>query len=416
MLAAHNKIFYGWWNVATGFVGMGLSYAMFTNFVFGAFVLPLNAEFGWSRGELSFAYMMANIAIIIASPFLGMLIDRFGVRRVLIPSVVLMGITVASMNWLTANIWHFYALYFLIPFLGAGTLPQSYSRVLIAWFNRRRGIALGLSLSGFGLGAFLMPNIAQFIIQGYGWRVAYLAFAVAVFLLPLPMAVFVLREKPEALGLRPDGEEPSQDIEDKVQIDQSQIGLTGKEAVRTSTYWLVLVSFFLVGVGLTGVVAHLFPLLIDRGIDPQTAALCMSSIGIGIIFGRIIAGYLMDYFFAPYVTALFLIGMASGILILASGTTSQLVFVAALFVGMGSGSEISEIAYICSRYFGQKAFGQIYGIMFAAFQFGAAFGAPVMGIYYDKAGDYIGALWFLAGTVLLGAILVALIKKPYPDL
>jgi hypothetical protein len=75
MLAAHNKIFYGWWNVATGFVGMGLSYAMFTNFVFGAFVLPLNAEFGWSRGELSFAYMMANIAIIIASPFLGMLID-----------------------------------------------------------------------------------------------------------------------------------------------------------------------------------------------------------------------------------------------------------------------------------------------------------------------------------------------------
>ena len=120
------KVFYGWWNVATGFVGMGLSYAMFTVFAFGTFVKPLQEEFGWSRGELSFAFTMTNIAVVIASPCLGLLIDRFGVRRVLIPSVILMSITVASMSMLTANIWHYYALYFLIPFLGAGTLPQSY--------------------------------------------------------------------------------------------------------------------------------------------------------------------------------------------------------------------------------------------------------------------------------------------------
>ena len=134
-----NGIFYGWWNVATGFVGMGLSYAMFTVFAFGVFVKPLENEFGWTRGELSFAITMTNFAVVIASPCLGLIIDKFGVRRVLIPSVILMGLTVAAMMLLTANLWHFYVLYFLIPLLGAGTLPQSYSRVLIAWFSRTPG-------------------------------------------------------------------------------------------------------------------------------------------------------------------------------------------------------------------------------------------------------------------------------------
>jgi MFS family permease len=327
-----------------------------------------------------------------------------------------MGLTIASMSMLTANIWHYYALYFLIPFLGAGTLPQSYSRVLIAWFNRRRGLALGISLSGFGVGAALVPSVAQLTIAAFGWRVAYLGFATAVFSLALPMAIFLLRETPAELGLLADGDGPSpENINGHPDMASETAGLSGREAMLTSTYWLIFVSFLLVGIGLTGVLAHLVPMLIDRGIAPQTAALCMSSLGFGIIFGRIFAGYLMDYFFAPYVTAFFLLGMVAGIVILASGTTSALVFVAAVCVGMASGSEISEIAYICSRYFGQKAFGQIYGIMFAAFQLGAAVGAPIMGVYHDKAGDYIAALWFIAGIVFLGAVLIALLK-PYPDL
>ena len=118
----------------------------------------------------------------------------------MIPSVILMGLTVASMTLLSANLWHFYMLYFLIPLLGAGTLPQSYSRVLIAWFARRRGIALGISLAGFGVGAMLVPVIAQMMIENHGWRMAYAAFAAAIFALALPMAVFVLKESPAEMG------------------------------------------------------------------------------------------------------------------------------------------------------------------------------------------------------------------------
>jgi MFS family permease len=414
MAKSHSRIFYGWWNVLTGFFGMGLSYAMFTVFAFGTFVRPLQAEFGWSRGEMSFALTMTNIAVVIGSPALGVLIDRLGVRRILIPSVILMAATVLAMTTLTGNIWHLYALYFLIPFLGAGTLPASYSRVIIAWFARRRGLALGICLSGFGVGAALVPSFAQWMIDTYGWRMAYVGFAAAVMCFALPLAIFVLRERPEEMGLHPDGDKADSPTQ-SAPVTDPDIGNTAAEASRTGSYWLILISFLLIGIGITSVLAHLVPMLIDRGIEPRIAALCMTSLGIGLIFGRIIAGILMDYFFAPYVTALFLCGLIAGVVILATGTTSWLVFVAAIGVGLATGSEISEIAYICSRYFGPKAFATIYGIMFAAFQLGSAFGAPLMGAWHDHAGNYIGALWIVAGIVTIGTILIAVLK-PYPDL
>ncbi len=382
---------------------------MFTVFAFGTFVKPLETEFGWQRGELSFALTMTNIAVVIASPLLGFIIDRIGVRRVMIPSIILMALAVSSMTLLSGNIWHFYAMYLLIPILGAGTLPQSYSRVIIGWFTRRRGLALGIALSGFGVGAALIPSFAQVMIDGFGWRVAYIGFAGAIVCISLPMTILLLKETPGEMNLLPDGENNIQNTSDH------SIGLSGHDAVKTKSYWLILTSFLLVGIGITSILAHLVPMLIDRGVAPTTAALCMTSLGIGLIFGRILAGYLMDRFFAPYIAAIFLLGLFIGIIILALGTSGGFVFVAAVFVGLATGSEISEIAYICSRYFGQKSFGQIYGIMFAAFQLGSAFGAPLMGVYHDKAGNYIGALWLVAFIVLIGTCLIVMLG-PYPNL
>ena len=426
MRASSAGIFYGWWNVATGFVGMGLSYAMFTVFAFGVFVIPLQNEFGWTRGELSFAITMTNFAVVIASPCLGLIIDRFGVRRVLIPSLIMMGLTVASMALLSASLSHFYALYFLIPFLGAGTLPQSYSRVLIAWFERRRGIALGISLSGFGVGAMLVPVVAQLMIDHYGWRIAYVGFGAVVLALALPMVVLILKESPAEMGLQPDGNgeknatggNPASSMVDNgagnIKPAPALSGLTCREAAHTRSFWLILVSFMLVGIGITSVITHLVPMLTDRGVSPAGAALYMSSLALGLIAGRVLAGFLMDYFFAPYVAAFFLLGLLAGILILASGATGAPVFAAAVLVGMATGSEISEIAYICSRYFGPRAFGLIYGLMFSAFQLGSMAGSPLMGIYHDHAGNYAGALWVVAALVAVGILLIVLLG-PYPD-
>jgi len=399
------------------FTGMALSYAMFTVFAFGTFVKPLEAEFGWQRGEMSFALTMTNIAVVIASPALGFIVDRLGVRRVLIPSTILMALAVASMFFLSGNIWHFYAMFLLIPIVGAGTLPQSYSRVIIAWFARRRGIALGISLAGFGVGAALVPAFAQYMIEHYGWRMAYLGFAAAIVFIALPMAFFLLRETPAEMGLSPDGDASGQPLDKGgtgPPATAPNVGLSGKEAAGTRSYWLILLSFLLVGVGITSILAHLVPMLIGRGVAPGVAALAMSSLGLGLIFGRIFAGFLMDRFFAPYVAAIFLLGLVAGIVILALGASGFWVFVAAILVGLATGSEISEIAYIVSRYFGPRAFALNYGIMFAAFQVGSAFGPPIMGAWFDRVGNYFGALWMLTGVVLLGTILITLLGR-YPD-
>ena len=413
MTESHTPIFYGWWNVLTGFIGMALSYAMFTVFTFGTFVQPLESEFGWHRGEMSFALTMTNIAVVIASPSIGVFIDRLGVRRVLIPSVILMGVLVASMSRLTGNIWLLYAMYFLIPLLGAGTLPQSYSRVIINWFSRRRGLALGISLSGFGVGATLIPALAQLMIDHHGWRYAYLGFAAAILCVSLPLTIFLLRETPAEMGLVPDGKLITGPENSSLEIS-SYVNLSITEAAKTRSFWLILTSFLLVGIAITSILAHLVPMLIGRGISPEKAALCMSSLGIGLVCGRILGGMMMDHFFAPYVTAFFLLFLVAGISILALGTANDFVIIAAIFVGLATGSEISEIAYLCSRYFGTMSFCQIYGTMFAAFQIGSAFGPPIMGYYYDHAGNYIGVLWLLAIIAALGTFLIASLG-PYPS-
>jgi MFS family permease len=390
----------GWANVLAAFVGLALSYAMFTVFMFGTLVQPLEQEFGWSRAAMSLALTITNITVVFGSPLMGYLVDRFGVKRLLVPSIILMGIAVWSMSMLPDSLAWFYAGYLAITLFGLGTLPLSYSRVVIAWFDRRRGLALGIALAGFGVGGALVPEISKIMIEGYGWRSAYQLFAALILLVSLPMVLLLLREAPSERAGTP---------------LPPATGLPNREAARTRNYWLVLFSFLLVGVGITSVLSHLVPMLLDRGMSLSSAARCMSTLAVALIFGRIFAGFLMDHFFAPWVTAAFIVfGLAGGVALLALGATGGWAFLAAALVGLATGSEISEIAYIVGRYFGQLSFGQIYGIMFGAFQLGSAIAAPLMGYYFDSVGDYTGALWFVAGLALVGALLVA-VMSPYPE-
>jgi predicted MFS family arabinose efflux permease len=207
---------------------------------------------------------------------------------------------------------------------------------------------------------------------------------------------------------------PAADDADNSVVTEGE-GLSGRQALGERNFWLILGSFLFVGVGITSILAHLVPMLIGRGVAPATAALCMSSLGFGLIFGRVLAGYLMDHYFAPYVAAVFLLGLLAGVMILASGATGPVVFLAAILVGLATGSEISEIAYMVSRYFGQRAFGLIYGTMFAAFQAGSAAGAYAMGWYFDVAGNYLNALWAVSGLVALGIVLILMLSR-YPKL
>src|SRR5713101_5195441 len=201
-----NKVFYGWWVVLAAGVGLLLSVGAVLFFTFGVFLKQLSQEFGWSRAQISFAFTLSALGITLAAPFLGWLVDRFGARRVILPATLLFGMGVLSLYFLSAHLWHFYAIYLLLGVVGSGTTPVPYSKVISQWFDRQRGLALGLAMVGSSAGTFVMPSLAQALITSVGWRYAYVFLGLLALGITLPVVGLFLIETPQMMGLWPDGE------------------------------------------------------------------------------------------------------------------------------------------------------------------------------------------------------------------
>src|SRR5688572_4680205 len=253
-------LFRGWWVLAAATIGMGLGYSNIGVLSFGLFIVPLTTEFGWGRGEVSLAYTAMTYAMVFLAPLAGTLVDRLGVRRVLLPSIVLFALAIANLSLVTASLLHLYVAYVLVAVLGAGTAPTTYTRTVVAWFNRRRGLAIGIAMAGVGLGGVLLPPLVQSLIAGFGWRTAYLALAAIVVVVSLPTAWAWLWESPAAFGLQPDD-----DVQPAGPAGPPP-GFEFRDAVRTRAFRLMAAGFALFGIFTAATITHLVPLLQDRGL------------------------------------------------------------------------------------------------------------------------------------------------------
>src|SRR5262245_14136855 len=164
----NGKVFYGWWVVLAA--GIGMLSAPMVPATFGVFLKPLSQEFGWSRTQISLAFSLATLVAAGTVPFIGRLVDQWGARRVIMPAVTLFGLALLSLAFLSAQLWHLYAVYLALGVTGSGKGPVPYTKVITRWFDRRRGLALGGSLAGISLGAVLMPPLAPALRNGVGWR------------------------------------------------------------------------------------------------------------------------------------------------------------------------------------------------------------------------------------------------------
>ena len=405
--------FFGWWVVLASIIGLCGGVASLVLWTFGVFLKPLTAEFGWSRTQVSAAVLFSTVATVIVAPILGRLVDRIGARRIALPSFVLLGLTFASFSLLQGSIAVYYALFAIIAVLGAGTSSIVYSRVITSWFDRRRGIALGLALAGVGLGAFVMPLLGQALIDALGWRKAYVALAALVVAIVLPLNWLLLRDDPQALGQYPDGIVPdgATTRPDPAAVLAQQPGLGSAEALRSPVFWSMAIAFGLAGFAVTGPMLHLVAMLSDRGMSPATAAAASATVGLALLGGRVLAGHLMDRFFAPYVAVGFVLGSAIGLLALAAGASGPLAFAAAVLIGLTAGAEIDVIAFLSSRYFGLRCFGEIYGWQYAAYSAAAGTAPIATAIGFDATGSYEGVLYAFAGLLLLAAVLLARLPR-----
>jgi len=402
------RVFYGWLIVVVSALGLFFG-APLVVFSFSVFFKPLVEGFHASRAAVSFAFSVSNFIGALWLPFTGMLIDRFGAKRVIFVSTAVFGLVLCFALRIGSGIWQLYLFYSILGIaMAGGPSPVPFNAMVSHWFDRRRGLALGVSMSGIGLGSIIVPVLAQRLIAVYNWRTAFAIFGAAVLLLPTPAVAAFLKDDPAQLGLQPDGDTSPA----STRSPQTATGLTWHEIWREPTFWLLLCIFSLTGASVHGVALHLSAILTDRSVTPERSALAVSLIGVAVMLARLTSGYLMDFVFAPRVAILFYSATALGIAMLATGISGSLTLLAAFLAGLGMGCEVETMGYMVSRYFGLRAFGRAYGIAFGAFMTAGSAGVLLMGVAYDHFHSYTLMLAALA-TFIVVAILLLTRLGPY---
>jgi MFS family permease len=404
MTSKRPRVFYGWLIVLVSAAGLFLGPPLLI-FSFSVFFKPLIVDFHASRSSVSFAFSLFNLVGALSIPCTGMVIDRFGAKRVILAFTLVYGLLLCSALWVGSSLWQLYLFFIVLGVaMASGPSPVPYGVVISHWFNRHRGLALGLSMMGIGIGSVAVPIIAQRLITIFGWRTAFAMFGVAVLLLPLPVIAALLQDDPEELGLRPDGDEKHPL---SILAPQDKEGLSWREIWHSPTFWILICIFSLAGASVHGVVLHIAAILTDRGVTAERAALATSLVGAAVIIGRLGSGYLLDRLFAPRVAILFYGATALGIAMLCTGINGNLALVAAFLGGLGMGAEVESMGYMISRYFGLAAFGTAYGHAFGAFMISGAAGVLLMGAGYDRFHSYTVPLASLCVAMVIALTLLA---------
>ncbi len=403
--ANRQGVFFGWFVVGASLLGLVVGFSSFMAIVFGLFITHLQAEFGWSRTAISAGATIVNTMVIFLAFFAGALIDRFGVRRTMLVSIVAFALLICSMGLLTDSLWHFYLLYVLVPIAGIGIYPISYSRLILNWFDRHRGIALGIALSGVGLAGMLLPAVIQSTIEIAGWRYAYVAFGLLVLLVTLPTAWRFLHERPEDRGLAPDGDPPGTHTAEVAARYHG--GDTLAIALRQRVFWQLLIAFGLLGAISMGALTHLAAMASDRGYTSAGITSIMFTYGLAAIVGRVACGLLVDRFFAPYVATGFMVSLTISMVLLAMGMPGPAFYLAVVMFGLALGAEFDLMSFMVSRYQGLASYGKIYGTVYGMFSAGAALGPISLGWSFDNLGGYAPLLTVFAGCMLLVIVLIA---------
>ena len=406
-------IFYGWWVVLGSAVGLfwGVPISVYS---FSVFFNPLMQEFHAGRAAVSLAFTLKLIAAALCAAPIGWLTDRYGPRRVILIGTGSFGFILFANRVFSGSIVQFYCFYLLLGLCTGGVGPIPYGSLVSHWFDKSRGLALGLTMLGIGLGAVIMPSVAQTLIARFGWRTAYSILGASVLLMCWPVVACFVKEKPREFSSLPNRASAKTDG-----IEDARQGLTAREAWRSRDFWLMACAFTLVSASVQACVVHLVPMLNDRNLGMRAAASGSSLIGAAVMIG-IGTGYLLDRTFAARLASILFAVSASGIALLLLGDRTA-AFAGAFLVGLGLGAEVDLIPYLASRHFGLRDFGKVYSSLFAAFALAGALGPLIMGAGFDRTGSYSGPLigFFLAillATVLMTRLGPYRFRPPEPNI
>jgi MFS family permease len=391
--------YYGWRVVLAACLGVMAGFGSLFVYTFSVFVKPLAAEFGWSREAISSGFAIAAVTLGLCSPLLGRWIDCFGPRRIILACMTVFGCAIASLALLRPGLWQFYMTCFVLGLVGNGAAHLAYSRSISTWFQRRLGMALACVMVGAGLGAMILPVVAQAIISRSGWRVAYGSLGCLALLLGLPLSWRYIRERP---------------VFGRESAAVAHSGMKWQQGLRSSAFWIITAILFVSSISMNGAITHLSALLTDRGITASDAALCASMLGGSSLLGRVMVGWLLDRFFGAHVAFGVNLITALGIFLLARANSFPAGCLAAALIGVGAGGEAAITPYLLTRYFGLRGFSTLYGLTWTFYAAAAAIGPVILGRAFDATGSYSALLVLLAAALGVTAATNLLLPR-YPD-
>ncbi|MEM1230529.1 MAG: MFS transporter [Pseudomonadota bacterium] len=391
------RVFYGWWIVLASANAQLLSSLLWMQ-TFGAYLVLMQEEFGWSKTLFSLAFALARFESGILGPLQGWLVDRFGPRIILTIGMVLFGagfLLFSKVNSLLG----FYLTFGLIALGsslgGFATLMVS----LVNWFSRHRSKAVAISQAGYAIGGLGVPAFVV-ALEHFGWRDTAFASGLFVLAVGIPLAQFV-RHRPEEIGERVDG----------APADHPQAGsavaapsFTAREAMRTSAFWLISVGHAIALLSVAGLLVHLIPHLTEgHGFILQRAAFVVSVLTVFQLIGQVVGGYLGDRFNKRLICSACMVGHAIGLLLLTWGSGSVAVFAFAAIHGLSWGARGPQMVALRADYFGPAAFGTILGFSSMIVMLGTAAGPLLAGYLADTRGNYELAFSLIAAASLVGA-------------
>lgn len=410
---AWSELVRGFSLIATSFIGIAFGLATLgVTYSLGVIAGPLHEEYGWSRTQIDSAPLCILAGLIPGALLLARLIERLGLRLVVVSSQLAFAACMAALALCTRTLFSWYLIYCIMGFVGVGTLPITFARVLVARFHHARGIALGSAFCGSGLAALLVPYYLQTVIGRYGWRGAYAALALLPLGLALPLAAWCLRVSPGATPTR-----SLVVLSGNAEGSAIKAGFGAlRPPLKSYRFWLLAMVFLLTNAALTGVVTNLIPILTAKGHPPGDAVALAAALGLAVVIGRVIVGLLVDHFWAPAVGCACLSPTALGILLLASKQNTGLTLLAIGLLGLASGAEFDLNAYLVSRYFSAGSFTRIFAFQYLMLALGSAPAIRLFGLSYDVTGNYSMALTTAAAVILAcGLSLLALGRYSVPS-
>lgn len=363
---------------------------------FGTLVVPLGDAFGWSRSELQASITFLFGGAVISLQLVGWFNLRYGMKRVTVVSLLLLSLGYLATTLLNGSIWSLYFAFAVLPILGMGALAVTWTQLLSLWYDRNRGLALAIGLSGTGITAATIPPLMAWGIGQWDWRAAFVILALLNLLVLLPL-ILLWFKVPGAAGIQ----------SDRAADLQKLPGMSFREGMASRKFWTCNLALGLVISSIVGMVTSTVPMLQSRGLSASDANLIFSGFGFSLIFGRMLIGYLLDRVWPPAISAISLALPAIGCAIYLSGTGEfSSLLLAAVLVGFGAGAEFDIAAFLIARYFGLREYGRLFGVHQGLNTVASALAPLLFAYMLSTTGNYNAMLFYSAACCVVGPLLL----------